>query len=117
VLAQLSPRLLAAAGGGAMLARLGGDEFAVVLEGSDVTESVRHAQLLLEALAEPLQVEWLTLHVAASIGIACYPQHGRSGDDLLRHADVALYYAKGSDDPSSAASVPMGSSRWRSRRG
>jgi EAL domain-containing protein (putative c-di-GMP-specific phosphodiesterase class I) len=35
--------------------------------------------------------------VAASIGIACFPRHGRSPDELLRRADVALYCAKGSD--------------------
>jgi predicted signal transduction protein with EAL and GGDEF domain len=81
----------------ATLARLGGDEFAVVLEGVGATGATDRAARLLAALDRPLEVESLALHIAASIGIACYPQHGRTIDELLRHADVALYCAKASD--------------------
>jgi len=79
-----------------MLARLGGDEFAVVLE-DDPAAAERGAQLLLAALDLPMDVESLSLRVAASMGIACFPQHGRTVRELLRHADVALYCAKASD--------------------
>jgi diguanylate cyclase (GGDEF)-like protein len=98
VLTQLSPRLRAAAGEGATLARLGGDEFALVLEGVGESGAADHAKRLLAALDRPLEVESLALHIAASVGIACFPQHGRTIDELLRHADVALYCAKASDD-------------------
>jgi diguanylate cyclase (GGDEF)-like protein len=96
VLTRLSPRLRDAAGPDSIFARLGGDEFAVVLAGT-VAEAGARAQDLLGALDRPLEVESLALHIAASIGIACYPQHGRTIDELLRHADVALYCAKASD--------------------
>jgi predicted signal transduction protein with EAL and GGDEF domain len=49
------------------------------------------------ALDLPMDVDSLSLHVAASMGIACFPQHGRTVRELLRHADVALYCAKASD--------------------
>src|SRR5205823_10135023 len=44
-----------------------------------------------------MDVESLSLRVAASVGIACFPQHGRSVRELLRHADAAMYRAKSSD--------------------
>ncbi|MGE5617551.1 MAG: putative bifunctional diguanylate cyclase/phosphodiesterase [Candidatus Woesearchaeota archaeon] len=95
VLKQIALRLQDALAPG-VLARLGGDEFAVILDG-DATVAEQSAQRLLAALDEPVDVEWLGLPVAASIGIASFPRHGRNVDELLRHADVALYCAKGSD--------------------
>jgi diguanylate cyclase (GGDEF)-like protein len=97
VLKHIAPRLRAAAGPDGMLGRLGGDEFAVLLEGADELAARRLGERLLKALDRPLEVQSFALHVTASIGIACSPQHGRSIADLLRHADVALYCAKGSD--------------------
>jgi predicted signal transduction protein with EAL and GGDEF domain len=79
-----------------MLARLGGDEFTVVLEG-DPAAAEREAQRLLTALDLPMDVDSLSIRVSASMGIACFPQHGRTVRELLRHADVALYCAKASD--------------------
>src|SRR5207302_1720099 len=45
----------------------------------------------------PMDVDWPSLSLAGSIGIACFPHHGRSVPELLRHADVAMYRAKASD--------------------
>ena len=95
VLQQIAPRLENAVGARGLLARLGGDEFAVVLEGiGGEDEAAAAAGRLLEALDRPLQVDSLALQIAGSIGVACYPQHGRTVEELLRHADVALYCAK-----------------------
>jgi diguanylate cyclase (GGDEF)-like protein len=96
VLKQVGHRLLDALGDHDVLARLGGDEFAVVVE-ANPTEAERTAQRLLSALDHPVEVESLSLPVTASIGIACFPQHGRNVRELLRHADVAMYCAKASD--------------------
>jgi diguanylate cyclase (GGDEF)-like protein len=96
VLKQIGQRLRGVVGEHDMLARLGGDEFAVVLEGIPA-EAERMAQRLLAALDLPMEVESLSLRLAASIGIACFPHHGRTVRELLRHADVAMYCAKGSD--------------------
>jgi diguanylate cyclase (GGDEF)-like protein len=96
VLKQIADRLKDVVGEHDLLARLGGDEFAVVLEATPA-EAEKTAQRLLVALDLPMPVESLSLRVAASIGIACFPQHGRTGRELLRHADVAMYCAKASD--------------------
>jgi diguanylate cyclase (GGDEF)-like protein len=99
VLRRVADRLEEGVGRRGTLARLGGDEFAVVLE--DVAgewDAVAGAARLLSGLERPIEVESLALQVTASIGIACFPQHGRTVDDLMRHADVALYCAKDGGD-------------------
>ncbi len=96
VLRRIAYRLTDAAGEQTLLARLGGDEFAVVLDG-DRTAAEVVAERLLAALDRPIDIDTLAVQLDASIGIACYPQHGRTVPELLRHADVALYCAKASD--------------------
>jgi diguanylate cyclase (GGDEF)-like protein len=78
-----------------VVARLGGDEFGVLL----ATGSAEHAprvvaEKILKALEAPLVVEGQTMDIAASIGIALYPDHGEDAAALLRAADVAMYAAK-----------------------
>jgi diguanylate cyclase (GGDEF)-like protein len=96
VLKRIAGRFSDAVGDRGMLARLGGDEFAVLIEG-DQPAAARIADDLLEALSLPLEIDSLWLHVSASIGMACFPAHGETGSQLLRHADIALYCAKESD--------------------
>ena len=79
-----------------ILARLGGDEFAVVVPGGPA-QAEAAARGVLAAIDPPMDIDSLAIQLAASIGIACYPQHGRTVPELLRHADVALYCAKASD--------------------
>jgi diguanylate cyclase (GGDEF)-like protein len=85
-----------ASGQDAVLARIGGDEFGVLVRGSHA-EAEQLAERLLMALEHPLEADSVALHLRASIGIACYPEHGRTAPELMRHADVAMYCAKGSD--------------------
>jgi diguanylate cyclase (GGDEF)-like protein len=96
VLKRIAHRFAAAVGERGTLARLGGDEFAVLIEG-DQRAAAQLADDLLEALALPLEIDSLWLHVSASIGVACFPAHGETASQLLRHADIALYCAKESD--------------------
>jgi diguanylate cyclase (GGDEF)-like protein len=72
-------------------ARLGGDEFAVLLE--DVDDIAVPAGRILDALADPFQLEGRQVTVRGSIGIAPY-QEGQSAAELLRNADAAMYSAK-----------------------
>jgi diguanylate cyclase (GGDEF)-like protein/PAS domain S-box-containing protein len=84
-----------------LVARLGGDEFAVVLPGCDATGAMEMAATLRGALSAGIDLRNQTVCVAASIGVAVSPHHGRDSGTLMRHADVALYLAK--EDPCGAA--------------
>jgi diguanylate cyclase (GGDEF)-like protein len=77
------------------VARLGGDEFAILLPRIQTAEgAVAVASKLLDGFDEPFILEDLTLDVEASIGVAVYPEHGSDPDELLQHADIAMYVAK-----------------------
>ncbi len=95
-LQRVARRLRQAVGQRTVLARIGGDEFAVLVDGQQA-EAEAVAERLLAALDHPLEVDSVALHIRASIGIACFPQHGHNAPELIRHADVAMYCAKDSD--------------------
>ena len=78
-----------------MLFRMGGDEFTVLLE--DVRgpeEAAMVASRVLEAMAEPLQLQHHEIAVTASIGIALYPRDDVAPERLVKSADTAMYRAK-----------------------
>ncbi len=77
------------------VARIGGDEFMIVI-GHARPKTIAHetAQRIISALGTPIRVENQRLSVAASIGIAVYPDHGRAPEALVRSADLAMYRAK-----------------------
>ncbi len=76
-------------------ARLGGDEFAVLSnELPDVETALDVGNRIATALAGPVFLRGVSLHVEASVGIALSPLHAREVDILLQRADVALYQAK-----------------------
>ncbi|RKP46543.1 EAL domain-containing protein [Pararobbsia silviterrae] len=78
------------------VSRLGGDEFIVILDGVAHREDVSRMvdQTLIPWIREPHDVDGSAIHVSCSVGIAMYPDDGRDIDDLLQHADVAMYVAK-----------------------
>ena len=76
------------------LARLGGDEFALLLEGTQEPQAVAAAKRLLRRLSEPIGLAGHELALGASIGVAIHPGGPARSDDLLRHADLAMYAAK-----------------------
>jgi diguanylate cyclase (GGDEF)-like protein len=83
------------------VARLGGDEFGVLAPHvSGAQGALELANKLREALLAPHPVAGLELEVDASIGIAIFPDHGHDVDELLRHADVAMYLSKEAHTPS-----------------
>ena len=80
---------------GDTVARLGGDEFAVLLpEARGVDEAREVADRLLAVLRAPFLVDGVALEMGASVGIACFPEHGQDSTRLLQCADVAMYTAK-----------------------
>ncbi|MDD2058121.1 EAL domain-containing protein [Pseudomonas sp. GD03860] len=78
---------------GDCVCRLGGDEFAFLLIGTEASCVVR-VRALLQTLQQPFELNGNTALVTGSIGLAWYPLHGQSDDELLRHADTAMYAAK-----------------------
>ena len=77
------------------VARMGGDEFAILLPAvGDAEYATTVAHKALGALRRSFEIDGLTLEVGASIGIACYPDHGEDGETLLQRADIAMYVAK-----------------------
>jgi diguanylate cyclase (GGDEF)-like protein len=77
------------------LARLGGDEFIIVLGGPLTPDSVSAVAVrLVESLQQPYQLNGVTAHSGASVGVALFPDDGLDAATLLRHADMAMYAAK-----------------------
>jgi len=78
-----------------LLARLGGDEFMVIVEDFDDPSALaKIAQKLQDAIAQPFQIEDHDIFVTSSIGISVYPDDSDDPDELLKHADVAMYRSK-----------------------
>jgi diguanylate cyclase (GGDEF)-like protein/PAS domain S-box-containing protein len=95
VLTTVSERLVGALRDSDVVGRFGGDEFVVLL--TDVTN---HADIkvVLEALLSvvevPVKADGRALSVTPSIGVAVYPDDGQQADELIQHADTAMYRAK-----------------------
>ncbi len=78
-----------------LLARLGGDEFMVIVEDfDDPTALAKIAQKLQDAIAQPFKIEGNDIFVTSSIGISVYPDDSDDPEELLKHADVAMYRSK-----------------------
>lgn len=95
LLVTFAERLKVECGDEALLSRLGGDEFVVVhKQGSNREVIATFGERLLNALARPLNIEGRRMSVTASMGIAQFPEDGRSVTALLKNADAAMYLAK-----------------------
>jgi diguanylate cyclase (GGDEF)-like protein/PAS domain S-box-containing protein len=95
LLREVGRRLRGCMRRGDMVARFGGDEFAVLLapmEDTGVAGQV--AAAIIEQFDHSIAVNGTELFVSCSIGIALCPQDGRDADDLMKHADSAMYLAK-----------------------
>ncbi|HEV7799482.1 MAG TPA: EAL domain-containing protein, partial [Burkholderiales bacterium] len=95
LLKDVSDRLARCVRAADTLGRLGGDEFAVVLSKLGTPQDAAGiAAAILEALAEPFDIEGHEIYTTASIGIAVYPSDTENTDILIRNADTAMYEAK-----------------------
>lgn len=94
VLRTFASRISAALPAGVVLARFGGDEFAVVMPGFSLDAAAALANTLQENFSQALALDRGSVDPRASIGIAGFPQHGSTVDDLVKSADIALYAAK-----------------------
>jgi two-component system cell cycle response regulator len=77
------------------VARMGGDEFTIILEGLTCEEDITLvAQRITTSLAEPFDLGEHKALIGVSIGITVYPTDDQEVDELLKHADAAMYRAK-----------------------
>jgi len=78
-----------------LVARMGGDEFTLLLPQIEQRhDAVLVANKILQALSDPVIVEGHELYVTSSIGIALFPEDGKSADELMKNADSAMYQSK-----------------------
>ena len=95
LLQSVAQRLLSCVRTSDTVSRLGGDEFLILLaEIEHLEDAARIAAKILQALTLPYQIGEHQLHISASIGISVYPTDGRQSDELIKHADTAMYHAK-----------------------
>ncbi len=86
---------------GDLVARLGGDEFVVVLRYLSNRDSLSSAQLakmiadkIRIILSAPYDIQNMQYHITASIGIAMFPLEKDTPEDIIKHADTAMYHSK-----------------------
>lgn len=95
LLVQIANRLRSLVRTEDTLVRLGGDEFAVVLKRVSTAKQVQDlGERLVQALAEPYTLNDTQVTLSASVGAALFPQHARTGQSLVHHADMAMYQVK-----------------------
>jgi diguanylate cyclase (GGDEF)-like protein/PAS domain S-box-containing protein len=94
LLVTVAERISGAVREGDSAARLGGDEFAILMENADLAAAHAVAERLLEALEVPVTVGEHAHSVRASIGMAEAVPGTSTGEETLRNADVAMYWAK-----------------------
>ncbi|MCB1156966.1 MAG: GGDEF domain-containing protein [Leptospiraceae bacterium] len=79
----------------ALISRIGGDEFCILIK-REMSESeiTNFCKDLISEISEPFSIENNRIYLEASVGVACFPAHGKNFDTLLRNADTAMYQAK-----------------------
>jgi diguanylate cyclase (GGDEF)-like protein len=95
LLRSVSRRLQQELGQDDLMARMSGDEFVIVLDRVESPQAAMFsARKLQAALVTPFELQGLSHHVSASIGICLFPDDAADGPTLLRHADSAMYRVK-----------------------
>ena len=77
------------------LARIGGDEFVMIFPVINITDSITTiANKILNSLIHPFKIAKRDIIITTSMGISLFPKDGKTANDLLRYADLAMYHAK-----------------------
>jgi diguanylate cyclase (GGDEF)-like protein len=118
LLAAVAQRLRSVVAAHDVVVRMGGDEFVIVatqLPDAVIVDSI--AERIRSAIAVPLDLDGVTLSVVPSIGISVYPEDGTDPEQLLKHADIALYTAKDRGRGNHQFYTPQMNTRLRERLG
>jgi diguanylate cyclase (GGDEF)-like protein len=94
LLVEVAKRIDQAKRGEDTVARLGGDEFVLLIDPGEPEDAAVLAQRLVESVRAPYVLGRQTVHVSTSIGIAIFPDDGRSAHEMMVNADAAMYHAK-----------------------
>lgn len=77
------------------IARMGGDEFLILQRNTTKETAVILAEQLIKEFEKPFKIADYEIYTTVSIGISVYPENGNSAQDLIKHADSAMYVIKG----------------------
>lgn len=102
ILVQVAKRLKEECFDAISICRWGGDEFLVALPYRDIGQLTARVEQLPDIIARPYKLNDGELNVSASLGVALFPQHGVAAEELIQHADIAMYHRKKAD-PGGAA--------------
>ncbi|MFL8936272.1 EAL domain-containing protein [Rossellomorea oryzaecorticis] len=94
LLKQVAFRLKEISIPGDFLFRQSGDEFIMILPDADIRSTEEAAKAVQETLAASFMINHYEIYCSPSIGISLYPEDGKSVDELIKHADFAMYQAK-----------------------
>ncbi|GLY99507.1 bifunctional diguanylate cyclase/phosphodiesterase [Actinoplanes sp. NBRC 103695] len=90
----VADRLAGSVRSGDTVARLGGDEFGLIMPGATDDEVVSLLTRIRDAVTQEVTLDGVPLSIEASFGVALYPAHGTGIEELLQHADAAMYHGK-----------------------
>nr|WP_315220679.1 EAL domain-containing protein [uncultured Duganella sp.] len=94
LLCTIGARLSACLDTGDTVARLGGDEFLLLMPDADGRAMSILLERVLDAVSAPVALGKQLFTVTCSIGVSVYPNDGAEPQQLLKHADIAMYRAK-----------------------
>lgn len=95
VLVEVAHRLRSRVRESDTVARIGGDEFVLLLtHGAGADHAASLAEVILQSLSQPMEIDRKTIEITASIGIALFPADAADSDVLVELADRAMYAAK-----------------------
>ncbi|MEG9295803.1 EAL domain-containing protein [Mangrovibacillus sp. Mu-81] len=94
LLKQVALRLKEISSSENLLFRQSGDEFIMILPNANIHTTEEAAKAIQETLAAPFMINHYELYCSPSIGISLFPEDGKTVDELIKHADFAMYQAK-----------------------
>ncbi|MDG6403887.1 bifunctional diguanylate cyclase/phosphodiesterase, partial [Pseudomonas quasicaspiana] len=95
LLKAIAERIRSATRGDDVVSRFGGDEFCILISLHNYEEAEQLANRVMQKMKEPIALAGRHMVMTTSIGISIFPQDGQTCDELLKHADLALYQSKG----------------------
>ena len=95
MLVEIAGRLAVLASPSLILSRLGGDEFLILCANTaEETEVMALGDQILDLFKEAISIDNVSFHITCSIGVAAYPRDGRTVEEIMKYADLAMYKAK-----------------------